>query len=189
MAQHRVRKMSTAKVSPSVRKYVSKRLARMGEYKSCSFQTNQSVSTAGYDVSLSLIAQGAGDGARVGDKISLKSLKVKVAWFGSDAIQVCRFVVYRKTNSQAGMPIGFNDCPDPQNYHIIADWYDSCSGTLAPSSKTRSLEIPLKGTISYVGQNATDDSHGAVWIRAVTDSSTVSHPSLYLSTQLRYTDL
>jgi len=179
-------------VAPSIRKYVSKRLSRLGEHKSVAFNAVVSVGTqavAPYDSSICLIQQGTGDGQRVADKIQLKSLKVRLAWFGSDTFQVVRFILYRKTNYASTMTTTFNECPDPQNYQIIADWYDCCSGSVAPLCKSRSLDIPLKGTVSYVGQNTTDDSHGAIWLHAVSDSSAVSHPSLYVSTLVRYTDL
>jgi hypothetical protein len=121
--------------------------------------TSNTVSTTGQIVTLNTIAQGTGNGQRIGDELTTTSVIARIAWatlgqvVSADETNVCRSIIfYDKQPNGATPTIGqllnagnnvlsaFND--DLRGRFIVLDDWLTSVGLNGPMVKTREVKIP-----------------------------------------------
>lgn len=151
------------------------------------------------------IAQGNNDTGRIGDKITLKQMKIRTTITGADATNFVRLIWFQWTplNSvQAPSlstlmqdPITWNSPLNESNgaanlYRVISDKIYSCSlsGSTAARSFTTVLygrKIPRK-QIEYQPSQAT--GYNQIYCAMYSDSTATAHPTVSVYMRTMYTD-
>lgn len=161
--------------------------------------TPPSITTSGLVTNLCQPAQGDGNGERVGDKISMKKLLIRLSLVHQDPTNIIRVMVVKwfevgsptvtsilqatsLNQNQPYAPINWN------NRHQFRILYDN---TFASSTYTNALLVE-KIYLKNLGQQqfqlgSTVPEQGSIYLIAVSDSP-VSGPTLNLVWSISYTD-
>lgn len=157
------------------------------------------VSDTGLITSLALISQGDGRNERVGNKVTLKSVQIRGRWVSADSPQAVRLLIIKASNSASTAPtIGtlFTDTSDPVFSPFNPDWrkhydilYDQTWNlhTYEPSALFSVGIWKFKDKkITFQADGTTAD--GQLYTVACSDSASVSHPTIYFQSRVRYYD-
>lgn len=205
--KRRVRRKRSTKVSKNVKRFVNKKLKKEVEtkyndyYNSGTFDWNGSVY-----YNLTVIPQGTTDSNRIGDKISLRGIRLRYHLLCGDTYNICRIVVFQY--------YGNNTLHAPAVNELFQSIY---MGTVyAPMSpftfdyknqfgilydKTHNLNLNDRQTvgvnkkikIKYAKHGitftaATTAGSNQIYIVALSDSGAATHPSIIFHSRLFYDD-
>ena len=187
-AAGRWRAPKKVRVSDAVRRYVSKRVANVGERKHIVASDSTTVSNTGGDWVLCGLDAGSNENQRIGERVKLQYLKFKAVMYAADTINRMRIIVYRKTHNQTTPTNTYLGYLDPNQYQVIYDEMFSLSTSLAPYNKELNFEMPISGIVQWNGTGQADTTGGQIWLRAVSDSSVVTHPGLDWCSIVTYRD-
>lgn len=153
---------------------------------------------------LSAVPAGINDEQRVGDEIFLQNLKFRYIWYGGDATNILRFVIFRWRDSDVpGAPVitdvlqttnamsYYNDLNyDSGRVQIL---YDNLAAYGSGGSQTKAVDKTIYGKtlgkkrLMFSDVSAvTGPEH--IYFLALTDSVAASHPTLVFRSRLYFTD-
>jgi hypothetical protein len=175
-------------VSEAVKKYVNKRVARIGERKHIASSDQTTISTTGGDWVLCGLDAGSNENQRIGERVKLEYLKFRATMFGSDTFQRIRIIIYRKTHSQTTAANTFLQFLDPNQFAVLYDEIFAFSGSIAPLCHSVNMQMPISGVVQWNGTGQADTTGGQIWLRVVSDSTVVTHPTFDWCSLVTYRD-
>lgn len=169
------------------------------ELKRYSYDQSYTLSSTGTIINITpAIAEGTGADERIGDQITLKSFFLRFLLEVADTYNQIRFVIFRwhddssPTIAKVFAPLvnllTYTMQPlNPDNAQNIQVLYDNLFqlDTYHPAALDK---IFLNKGLGAAHWNGTTAEKGQLYIAAVSDSNAVSHPSLYISWRLKFTD-
>lgn len=181
---------------------VMKVVKRTQEKKYHPFSGTSQITNAGYLLDFTVIAQGNTDTTRVGDMIYLKSLQFGVEFVRADSTNTFRMVLFqwKPPSSNATNPPLMSDIlldttypwispynhDQRKNYKILLDrriTLDSDDGT---RSYRFSITRGFARQVQYIGGTSVGNNNLYGYI--VSDSSAASHPGIFWSGKVNFTD-
>lgn len=205
--QHVVIDKPMPKLNASQRLQVARMVKKTEETKYFYTQTaGIGVSNVATITSLAEIAVGDTDNDRIANDVTLKGLKANLTLLASDATQILRLLIFKwKENDNFNAPTvaqliepGPTGAPDVWSLHTTHSkksvvWlYDelfvfSAGGSASNIIQKRQLSIPIKGTMEFYNQVNTRGTD-KIYFLVISDSSAVTHPTMFASWELAYTD-
>lgn len=157
-------------------------------------------------VDLCAISQGTQDIQRIGDKIRLRSLDMRVQILCADSTNVVRFIIFQwhpNTTITATDPQGSQIIADTATYPFLSNYvhdyqnqfivvYDKVWGSeLTSDSANRVMHIRpslkyVRKQVNYTG--ATTSGSDKLYLLMVSDSGSATHPSVKVQARIRYDD-
>lgn len=197
------------KVSPvATKQYVKKLVRKEVETKYYDDYTSWSgtaIDWTGSLVRLTTIAQGTTDITRVGDKLTLRAVRIKLNFVAADATQCMRLIVFQwYPNTTLVTPTTANilnvvGSPQGVNSMYIHDYdnqfkvlYDRRIAMVLGQNndyKAISINVPLKfakKTINFTAASTAGSNH--IYIMAISDSGAVGHPSITMYSRVWFDD-
>lgn len=211
MAYGRYKRMRRYRRKPQYARKPSKQFARkvrkvmqsVQEKKYWPYTSNISVSSAGYLLHLTNIAQGDSDTTRDGDALNLKSILINLSAAAGDTYNIMRYTIFQwlpsSSLSVATPTLGdiYQDTTTPvistfahdsrKNYRIL---YDT-SFTVDTDFPNKVKHIRIYGKklirqVQYVGGTVVGNNNVYMW--AVSDSGAATHPSVTYVGKTNFTD-
>lgn len=154
---------------------------------------------------LSDMGTGTSGITRVGDSISPKVLKLRMLFLGLDSSNVIRCVIAQATaesdnivaadfphvTSGTGQmqPLGCYATVKNRKYRVLKDFMVFTQGSTAAANygKLKTITIKNLNKIRY-DSGLTTQSRGGLVMWFISDSTAVSHPACYCTSQLSFTD-
>lgn len=162
------------------------------------YEIGSTVSTTGLVADLSVISQNVGDQGRLGDQLSPTSLEFSYDWNMVDGFNRCRVILFRWLDNGV---VGVNDIllatttlprvfasynKDNRNkFNILYD--KTHVGAILPAANSivaASKSRKLTGKIRY--ENGTTSGNSHIYLLAITDSTTASHPGFRFYSRINY---
>jgi len=161
-------------------------------------------STAGGCTDFMAIGQGVNAALRIGDRVTLNELHLRVDLIGSDATQFVRVILFQWFDDSVPIVTDILDtgtflpmswladynAVQPTKYAIIRDTSTSLSTSTGPACANFQWVIkpnqwPKKQVVyssaSTVGSNK-------IWLLTISDSLAISHPTVNFAGYVKYTD-
>lgn len=177
-------------VSEAVRQYVSKRVAKAGERKHVDASGSGTVGTQAtlpFDVYFCGLDAGTGENQRIGERVKLDRMRLKIWLIAADSTNRLRVIVYRKTKCQTTLGTTVDAWADPNLWQILHD--QAVTVDLAThQTQVINVDMPLSGIVQFNGNAYTDAVSGQIWMHVVSDSTVTTHPSIYWCSQIAYYD-
>lgn len=184
----------------SVQKVVKKTLDKNTELKYVFTDIGGTISTTIAATLLTGVAQGAAQNQRTGLALEIKSMEIHATITKADTTNLVTFwLVCEKqlgaiTNLATNFiyPVSVNGIREPtysKYYNVLKKWR-YCLNTDKPEMKMmfyKRFRKPLQ--LRYTGGATTDGTINRFFLVAISDSGTVSHPSLVGACLIKYTDL
>lgn len=192
----------------STGKYYSNRFVTMAElksmyptpeYKLLDTDTNSVITTAASVVPLDLIALGTGENAKIGDKITLKSLmsRISIICNATALVNFLRVIYFSYDATQGSLPAVGNILQVPTNYRSpLADdysqnikvWHDKTYALAVGSDQVQSDKFfrKIQLDIEY-NPNSTQSNKNSLFALYISDQA-VNGPTVQDYVRIRYVD-
>ena len=192
-------RQKTKKVPKNVRRYVSKKIAKMSETKSRLLSYDaQSVTNFLSPISTALTAVEQGDtqNKRDGNQIMVTGFYSKWVLAGADNTNIIRMILYWPKDPNGDLAndsVDIHTLIDQDKYNVIYDRYHTV-GSQGPSIKTwtvaRNFHKGARNGIRCVFRGTGQTDYGSSPLRMLifSDSDAASHPTLSGNLRLYYKD-
>lgn len=173
----------------------------IGETKYGFSNSGSTISYSGACVSLSDIAQGAGDTARTGDQLNVVRLYLDYAIFPGDATNLVRVIIFQwkpidtsapapsdilQSVGNAYAPLSTYNHDSRFQKHVLYDALHSVD-TYHPQIKKKVIIKKFKpNRIQYTAGTVTGQNK--IYLLTISDSAASTHPSISLHTKILYKD-
>lgn len=199
----RYRRSSNRKTPYTVKRYVKKQLSKIVEYKHLLANVSMNPPNNGTVIGVINIPQGVSDQERIGDKITVKSIRLKYSLAIGDATNYVRFIIFQwkqntvYTSAPTVPSILASVTPtiysqynwdNRSNFQILYDRTHTLLSNRPNVFVTRRINIKyLAKQLQFVGGSATVGSN-MIYCLAISDSSAVPNPGILASFDIVYVD-